>query len=302
MTAAAVLAAGAGLDPGDLVDAWDTFFFSPQSGVVSALVRIALGLVLTADAVLTLREAPFTLGPNGLYDTASYRAAPAGRRPSLYRMLPPTEASSRAIVTLYLGASLAFLIGLATPLAAVVAPVAMTSIHFRNPLVVHSGDVLLRHLLLFAVFLPSAQLWAVDAWLLDRDPHALVTPWALRLLQTQVAVVYLRTAFWKLRGPAWRDGTAVYGVLSLTSLRRHRLPAPLRRPAVYRSMTWGTIAFEMGFPLLVWFAPLRWPVLVVAVLFHLCMDWFLRVRLFQGIMLAGLVAFLPPDDMTRWLL
>jgi hypothetical protein len=269
---------------------------------VSALVRISLGLVLTADALLTRREAPFTLGPDGLYDIASYRSGPAGRRPSLYKVLPPTEASSRAVVTLYLIASLAFLIGLATPVAAVVALVAMWSIHFRNPLVIHSGDLLLRHLLLFAVFLPSAQLWAVDAWLLDRDPDSLVTPWALRLLQTQVAVVYLRTAFWKLRGPAWRDGTAVYRVLTLTALRRHGLPARLRRPAVYRSMTWGTLAFEMGFPLLVWIAPLRWPMLVLAVGFHLLMDWFLRIRLFQWIMLAGLVAFLPPDDVTRWLL
>ena len=42
--------------------------------------------------------------------------------------------------------------------------------------------------------------------------------------------------------------------------------------------------------------------LVLAVGFHLSMDWFLRIRLFQWITLAGLVAFLPPDDMTRWLL
>lgn len=296
------LGSGPAVVPGVLVDAWDAFFFTPQSGAVSALVRIALGLVLTADAVLTLREAPFNLGPQGLYNYASYRSAPAGHLPSLYRVLPPTEATNRWIVRLYLVSSLAFLVGLATPVAAVAALIGLVSIHFRNPLVLHSGDVLLRHLLLYAVFLPSAQVWSVDAWVLDRDPVTLVTPWALRLIQIQVAIVYLRTAFWKLRGPAWRDGSAVYRVLSLTALRRHALPKAWRRPAVYRSLTWGTLVFEVGFPLLIWVPPLRWPLLAVAVVFHLSLDWFVRIRLFQWVMLAALVAYLPPDDITRWLL
>jgi hypothetical protein len=296
-----MIAAG-GLEPAEVVDAWDAFFFTPQSGAVSALFRIALGLVLTVDAVLTMREAPFTLGPHGLYDHETYRAAPTDRRPSLFRVLPPTTATNRAIVGLYLGSSVAFLIGLATPVAAVGALIALWSIHFRNPMVTHSADTLLRHLLLYAVFLPTAQVWAADAWLLDRDPSALVTPWALRLIQLQIAIVYLRTAFWKLRGSAWRDGSAVYDVLSLDALRRHELPARLQRPAVYRSLTWGTLAYELGFPLLVWFAPLRWPALAAGVAFHLSLQWFIRIRLFQWVMLAGLVAFIPADDATRWLL
>ena len=299
---APLAAAGAGLAPGELIDAWDTFFFSPQSGAVSALARIALGLVLTMDALLTWREAPFTLSPRGLYSDAAYRSAPTGRRPSLFRMLPPTESAARAIVGLYLGASIAFMIGLATPVAAVVAVVALASIHFRNPLVLNSADVLLFHLLVYALFLPSAQVWAVDAWILDRDPEELVTPWALRLIQIQIAIVYLRTAFWKLRGRPWRDGSAVYRVLSLTAIRRHALPEALRRPPVYRAMTWGTLVYEIGFPLCIWVAPLRWPLLIVAVAFHLSMAWFLRIRLFPWVMLAGLVAYLPPADITRWLL
>lgn len=283
------------------MEAWEGLLFTPVSPAVLSLLRVALGLVLVADAVTTWREAPVTLYPDGVYDSDTARRSPAGRRLNLLSWLPPTVGSVRLVLGVYLVASVAVLVDALTPLACVVAWVALTSIHHRNPGVLNSADSVARLLLFWLIFAPAGRLWSVDAVLFDHDPDALVDAWPLRLLQFQVMVIYLRTGWWKLRGKDWRDGSAVYYSLTPPDLQRHRVPRVLHRPAFYRALTWWTAGFEVGFPLLVWIGPLRYPLLAAAAAFHLGLEWFMRIRMFQWVMLVALIVFLPPDDVARWL-
>jgi hypothetical protein len=284
------------------VDLWQGLFFSPISPAVLALFRIAFGAVLVGDALLLVRDAPRLLHPDGVFDLATAKRAPVGRRLGLLVWLPPTVGAVRLVLALHLVAVVAVTLGLLTPLATAVAFVTLTSLHHRDPMVLNSADAVARLLLFWLVFAPAGRVLSLDARLFDLDPDVTVDAWPLRLLQFQVLTIYLRTGWWKMRGPEWRDGTAVWFALSSPELRRHDLPRRLKRPAVYRAMTWGTVAFELGFPVLVWVGPLRYPMLVVAVAFHLAMHALLRIRLFPWVMLAGLTLFLPPDDVAGWFL
>jgi len=288
-------------DPGWAVDAWRALFFTPESPAVVALFRIAFGSVMVIDAVETARAAPVTLSPRGVFDYPTYRSSRFGRRWSLFRHLPPTEASVRVVVGLYLGAAVCVLVGLVTPLATAVAWVCLISIHARDPFVINAGSQAIRLLVFLLIFSRAGQTLSIDALIFDLDPEALVEPWALRLMQIQVVAIYAQTALWKLRDESWREGSAVYEATAAVEYRRHKIPGRLDRRWFYRAATWGTIAFELAFAVLIWFEPFRYPLLATAVAFHLSLHWFLRTQLFQWVMIASLVLFVPPDDAARWL-
>ncbi len=284
------------------MDLWHGLLFTPVSPAILALFRIAFGAVLVGDAVLLIRDAPRLLYPDAVYDLPTAKRAPVGRRLSLLVWLPATVGATRAVLALHLVAVVALTLGALTPLVTIVAFVTLTSLHHRDPLVLNSADAVARLFCFWLIFAPAGRVLSIDAGLFDLDPDALVDAWPLRLLQFQLLVVYLRTGWWKMRGAEWRAGTAVWFALSSADLRRHDLPRWLKRPAVYRAMTWGTVAFELSFPVLVWIGPLRYPMLAVAVAFHLTMHALLRIRLFPWVMLAGLTLLLPPDDVASRLL
>jgi hypothetical protein len=57
------------------------------------------------------------------------------------------------------------------------------------------------------------------------------------------------------------------------------------------------IEFSLG--VLVWFKELRYPVLLVGLLFHLFLEYRLEVPLFQWTVLSAYVLFIDPRDLTR---
>jgi hypothetical protein len=280
---------------------WDGLLFTPQSPAVVALFRVCFGLVLFGNALVTLRDAPRLLRPDGVYPFEAAGRTQPFRRLNLFAWLPPTVAWCNLVLALHLVAVGALVVGALTPLAALVTFVTLTSIHHRNAEVVNSADSLCRLFCFWLILAPAGWVWSLDATWFDLDPDVAVDPWALRLLQFQLLIVYWRTGWWKMRGREWRDGSAVWLTLTNPEIRRRDLPARWARPPVYRALTWGTLAFELGFPVLVWVGPLRYPMLAVAVGFHLLMHVFLRIPLFPWVMLAGLVLFLPPDEVAGWL-
>ncbi len=108
--------------------------------------------------------------------------------------------------------------------------ISLTSLHQRNPFVLHSGDTILRLFSLLLAFAPVGAMLSVDAWV-SGTVASDSPPWALRLMQVLMATIYLRSLGWKLRGRWWREGSAVYWALtaagSTESGRCRRLRHPL---------------------------------------------------------------------------
>jgi hypothetical protein len=63
-------------------------------------------------------------------------------------------------------------------------------------------------------------------------------------------------------------------------------------------MTWGTVftlAFEIGFPFLVWVRRLRWLMLVGAVMLHMGIALFMGLVSFSAAMVIAVAVFVPPE-------
>jgi hypothetical protein len=82
-----------------------------------------------------------------------------------------------------------------------------------------------------------------------------------------------------------------------------RFPVPnavLDSLPVLKAMSWSTLGFEIALPILVWFRPITLPVVVVALGFHLTIDYQMNLFLFQWLMILGWLSFLATTDLEPW--
>jgi hypothetical protein len=125
------------------------------------------------------------------------------------------------------------------------------------------------------------------------------SPWAQRMIQFELAVVYLTGFGWKSVGADWVDGTALYYVFHVDQLKRFPIPSWFYNLAVLKAGAWFTLAFEFAFGILVWFKETRYAILVLGALFHLSIEYMLNIQLFEWMVLATYVTFIDPGDLDR---
>src|SRR3954463_3514568 len=72
------------------------------------------------------------------------------------------------------------------------------------------------------------------------------SPWALRVMQLQVSIIYLRAGVAKLGGASWLSGSAAYYPTQVQEYRRFALPSVLTGAVWIRLASWGTIVTELA--------------------------------------------------------
>lgn len=287
---------------------WQSFFFAPESAAPVVLFRMAFGLIQVISALLLWGDLKQHFSPDSAVSLETIRKQYQGQRFSLFFWLPSTMATTYTLWALLLLSAVMLAIGFCTPVAAALLFLLLVSFHHRNPCVLNSGDTLSRLMAFLLVFSAAGSQLSVDAalrpllWGDEQEP--LAAPWATRLMQLQVSIVYLRTVFWKLRGDKWRAGTAAYFPLMLQDYRRCLPPAwALSRPAIAFA-TWGTLVVEIAMGVLVWVREFRYPVILATFAMHLVLELLLNVQLFGWLMMATMLLFIFPEhaqQLCDWL-
>ena len=199
----------------------------------------------------------------------------------------------------------AYTVGIATPVMNVLLTVLMVAYYHRSPWIQNGGDRLLRIFVFYMCFTDSGRAWSVDAWL--RGGTSSASPvFSARLIQIQLAIMYLYTGMAKIPGHTWEQGTAVY--YSLMDGGYSRFPwvweslfayAPIR--GVFAVLTWTTIVWEILFAPLVLFRSGRYLALALGVAIHLGIFATIAVGVFSLSTLWGYLAFLP-EGWAAWTL
>jgi hypothetical protein len=189
--------------------------------------------------------------------------------------------------------ALALAVGYRTRLATAASLVLLILLHLRNPLVLNSGDLLLRSFLVWGLFLPLDRRWAIDARNYDGDGTTVGVATAAVL--TQVVLVYVINATYKVDGPLWRSGEAVAHVFEADQLTYLLGDVLAEFPTVLVAATYLWMALLVATPLLLaltgWFRTLLVSVFVVV---HAGMLISMPIGLFPLISIAGLLLFYPP--------
>ena len=276
-----------------LVDAWRGFWFKPQSMFALGIVRIAFGALVMAWTLALLPGLTDYFGPNGV--------AP---QPLLdqYRWtifaLWPTDTALIVGWMVLLVSSIALTIGWHSRCAAIVTYVLILSFEFRNAWVFNSGDALIRVEALFLALSPSGAALSLDQ---RRRTGAFWTaqmraPWALRLLQIQLTLIYLSSVRAKLSGQSWMDGTAVSYALRLDDMLIIPTPEWLTSNAMLINVaTWSTLGLELAIGVLVWNRTLRPWLLFAGVLMHTTIALTINVGFFSPAMFVLYLAFASPE-------
>jgi hypothetical protein len=219
-------------------------------------------------------------------------------------IIPQRDTWIEAFFWLFLASASLLAIGFLTRVNSVVVFLCLTSIQQRNLYITHGGDTFLRVAGFFLIFAPAGAAFSVDRliriWRGKEDASLQPrSPWAQRMIQFELALLYFATFCWKVQGVPWIQGTALYYVYHLDELQRFPVPSWLLHPMILKLESWTALALEFSLGVLIWFKDLRYILLMLGVFFHLWLDYSLNVPLFQWDVLSAYVLFIYPADMAR---
>jgi hypothetical protein len=287
-----------------VIDAWNEFFFAPISPVPVALFRILYGTAVIATLLLLRPEWLAWYGTHAWVSLSTVLKAEHGIRLDLFPLLPQSDRWIEAFFWVSLGSAVFLTIGFLTRISSVMAFLCLASIQQRNLYIDHLGDTFLRVAGFFLIFAPAGAALSIDRLIRMRrgkdgpliQPRS---PWAQRMIQFELALVYVVSFWWKSMGVTWINGTALFYVIHLNELRRFPIPSWIEQPIILKLGSWLTLLLEFSLGVLIWFKELRYPLLLLGLLFHLTLEYSLNIPMFQWDVLSAYVLFIDPADLTR---
>lgn len=204
-----------------------------------ALFRICLGLILVQDAAKRLPWLKEHYSDAGVLPRSEVFAGPF--------LVPHLLSGDAWFQGMLLGVALLFavfvVVGYRTRLALLVSWFLLTSLQIRNPFILQGGDLLLRLLVFWGMFLPLGALWAFDARGRAPLPNLVVSGGSVGFI-LQVCLLYWAATLMKTH-PIWmQEGSAVWYALNID----HFATTPGRILLGWRwahaPLTFATLALE----------------------------------------------------------
>ena len=180
---------------------------------------------------------------------------------------------------------------------------ALLSMHNHTPFNINGGDAFVRLMVMYLCFSNCGDCYSIDRWLAVKRnggslPIEAKPGWALRVIQIQLAIVYLHTFICKINGQQWWDGTAVYFATRLEDLMRLQMPL-FDSIWFCKFLSWYTLFVEFAMFTLVWIKDLRYYVLASALILHLGIEMAINLPVFEWAFIFALVVFIDPADLRN---
>jgi Vitamin K-dependent gamma-carboxylase len=285
-------------------DAWNRFFFAPQSPTPIALFRILYGLMVIATLILLRPDWLAWYGPHSWVSLFTMQKMEPGMRLNLFAVLPQTNAAVEALFWIALPSAILLTIGLLTRINTIIVFLCLASIDQRNLHILNGGDTFLRVAGFFMIFAPARAAFSLDHLIRVRRGRESAeippsSPWAQRMIQIEMALLYFVSFCWKIQGASWIHGTALYYVYHLDEIQRFPLPQWLLTPTILKLGTWSALAMEFSLGVLIWIKELRYKILLLGLVFHLYLEYSLNIPMFQWDVLTAYVLFIDAADLYR---
>ncbi|ELY70989.1 HTTM domain-containing protein [Natrinema versiforme] len=256
-----------------------------------AAFRIAVGLLIITDLALRARNL------RAFYTDAG--VLPLRALFSDYSSVYSIHAISgepwvQAVLFIIAGCfGLALTVGYRTRVATAVSWFLLVSLHIRNPMVLNSGDVLLRMLLFWGVFLPLGERWSIDARRIDRDRSTVASIGTIAIL-LQMLLMYATNAIHKTRSDVWMNGDALVEIFQADHLTVLLGNVLAEQFLLLRVAAYAWMALILLSPLLLVLTGYRRAMFASCFVgMHLGMLVMLKIGLFPLIAVAGLLLFYP---------
>ena len=254
------------------IRAWNVFWFRPVSARPLGVFRIVIGVLALGHLALTAADLNHWLTDRGLLlgDEARLLAGPW--RPSILQWVQ-NPVSVRLFMAATAVVAVLFTVGWRTRINGILLYLGLLSIHHRNILTNGGPDNLLMVLVFYAMLGPSGAAYSLDARRAAKKrggtpAEALILPWAQRLIQLHLSLIYFDTSVLKCAGSTWLGGTALHFVLYNREFGRLDLTALCQYPILINLLTHAALLAEFALGILLWFRPTRKVTALVGVGLH----------------------------------
>lgn len=283
-------------------DLWNGVFFAERDPRLASVLRIGYGVLLLINLAMWAPDLRLWFSEAGLLPLAAAREIVNEHAPTVLGWVdaawwPP------ACYGVLVAAAVLLTVGWHTRIQAIIVLIGLTSFQNRNYAIVDAEDTVFRMFAFYLALCPAGWAFSLDARRRKRrgiacDPPI---PWGLRLFQIQISVIYLSSALAKSMGEEWRSGTALYYVSRLDdSFGKFPVPAfPFEILWITKLLTWSVLILEWGLPVLLWLKQTRRAAIVVAIVFHLSIEYSMNLFLFHWLMILGILSFAEFDEL-RW--
>jgi len=284
--------------------AWNKFWFGPISARPLGAFRILFGLIALANLAILAFDMDYWLTDAGLLHGDEARLVAGPLRPSVLQWVQdPTSVRVVFAVTAVLGILLT--IGWRTRVVSVLFFLATLTIHHRNIVSNSGADALMMLITFYVMLAPCGAACSLDSRRDARrrgtDAEPLIVPWAQRLIQLHICLVYFNTAVLKCNGATWLNGTALHYVLYNDEVGRFHLGVLRDYQVVVNLMTHGAILIEFSLAFLLWFRATRGWAICAGLALHIGILVTVNIPIFGELITACYLTFLTPEELDTLL-
>jgi hypothetical protein len=284
--------------------AWNRFWFGPISARPLGVFRIVFGVLSLANLALIAFDIDYWCTDAGLLKGTEAREIAGAWRVSPLQWVqdPISVRVFFAATALICGL---FTLGWRTRVMGVLLYLATLSIHHRTILTNSGADCLLMVLAFYLMLAPCGAACSLDARRASRRrgtaAEPLIIPWAQRLIQLHLCLIYFDTAVLKCNGSTWLGGTALHFVLNNIEVGRFRLDPLTQYPLAINALTLGGLLTEFALAFLLWFRATRVWIMAAGLALHLGILLVVNIPIFGELMTACYLTFLAPDELDTLL-
>lgn len=293
---------------------WDEIWFQDRTTDPLEVVRIGIGLALL---IHYLHAVPmlFTLYGDGGWTPLKDLFAIDGRHWSLQSIFFYLSQDWQLAVfhAVFLFSCAALMFGWRTSWVKWIVLIGHISYAQRNPTLTYGVDSIAASILVILCLAPVGKAMSFDRARevrrfkrdnMDGRPPPFTSRWGFacrRLLQIQMAVLFLFSALHKVRADGWWHGESIWQVFLTTdygsSIMLDLLASQfwLVNIAVY-----GVVLVELAYPFMIWQRASRPYLLIGAIFIHLLFFFFLSLHYFSFVMIMGHMAFLRHAWLQHW--
>lgn len=286
--------------------AWKDFWFKLESPIPIAVFRILFGLVVMQMGWFLSGDLHWYFGDKAIVSQSANNAWNGMPRLNIFELLPQNNMTLDVLFAVFMIATLCLTLGLCTRLSAVIVYLGLISIDARNSLIFTGADNVMRVEAFLLVFSQCGKALSLDLLIKRKRkgqplwaPVEPENPWALRLLQVQIALVYWAAYSAKICGNTWIDGTAVYYITHIVEENKYALPYLYDHRWTSQYLGYMTLFGEFCLCILIWIKELRLPIIIMGILMHLFFDFTLIIPQFQTIMIVSLMCFVEPSTYSK---
>ncbi len=292
-------------------EGWNRFWFVPRSPATLAVMRICTGMMLFYTHGVWTLELDSFLGLHGIFES-QFANEVNGHSPFVWTHFAWIDHPAWFWGTHYfaLAVMLAFAFGFKTRVSGVLSVLFAISYAHRAGGAMFGLDQINCFLALYLAISPCGALYSLDSFLAQKGegantnreiPNSVMVTLATRLIQLHLCVVYLFAGMGKLQGPAWWDGTAIWGAIASHEYQTIDLTFLSHWPLLINVITLAALAWECSYPFMVWPRLTRPIWLLMAVAVHLGIGLFMGMMTFGIIMVVANLAFIEPAHTSRFI-